>query len=88
MKQYTAWRGPRKIKDRAHLSHKFITAVLKAEGTYPIKKIPQQFGIHPETFTKYYEGINKVSMSDERILKMAQFVGIKNEEIFYNVERL
>ena len=83
MKQYTAWRGPRVTKDRANLSQKFVNAVLKAEGNVPIKKIPQQFGIKPDTFAAYYEGINKVSKSDERILNMGKFLGMNPEEIFY-----
>ena len=45
-------------------------------------QIAQEAGLHPTTLSRLLNGIDKVKPNDERVLKVADIVGVAPEECF------
>ncbi len=59
---------------------------LKLAGR-PAYEIANQAGVNPTTLSKLINGIAPIKPNDERILRVAEFLGLKKEEIFESVDQ-
>ena len=52
----------------------------------PAYRIAQQAGVNPNTLSKLVSGILPVKADDERILRVANVLGLKKDEVFEVME--
>ena len=52
----------------------------------PQYRIAQKAGLHPTTLSQLVNGIVTVKENDPRLLKVAQVLGLKREEVFDPVD--
>lgn len=53
----------------------------------PAYKIANQAGVNPTTLSKLVNGITPIKPNDERILRVAEFLGLKKEEVFESLDQ-
>ena len=62
------------------LSREFLVSLkLNKEPQY---RIAQEAGLHPNTLSKLINGIAPIYQDDPRILRVAEVLGMKREEVF------
>lgn len=64
-------------KNRAHLSDKFLRL-----SALNWRRRAKEFGIPLPTFYQWKNRQNKPSLTDERVLKYGESLGLKKDEIF------
>lgn len=67
------------------VSDKFIAA-LKLH-TLPAYLIAQKADVNPVTLSKLIHGIAPIKPNDERILRVAEFLGLEKEEVFESIDQ-